>query len=180
MASPAPGALSGHSSAATVPPLGSTSPGAPWGPSLGSAPGAGLAPGPSLAPSLAALAGCRRGYYYRAVVYCLTPEIGRPEISRNRAAEQYRIRDLTVAWGTRLDGLRASLQMIRWIADAHRLEFHPERERRYHAVLRLLESCNDRTKLWKDFGALKANMPKVGRAAARVATRAKSRVKKMV
>lgn len=123
--------------------------------------------GPPRAP-LAALAGARRGYYYRAVLYCTTPAIGRPAISKNRAAEQYRIRDLGIAWGPRLDDLHASLQMIRWVADAHAEQFHAEREKRYRAVVKLLEESEDRSKVWKDFDALKASMPKVGRQSAGV------------
>jgi len=126
-------------------------------------------------PGLAALEGHRRGYYWRACHYCALLERERPVVSRNRHAEQFRIKAVGAAWGTRLDDLRASLEMIRWVADAHAPRFHAHREARYRAVVALLEGGalegedeEDRERpLWRRFAVLRAQMPKVGRAAVR-------------
>lgn len=131
--------------------------------------------GAGLAPSLAALAalGARRGYYYQAVAWCVAAPVARVALSPNRAAEMHRIRSLGVAWGTRLDGLRAGKRMLLWVSDATETRHGAQREARYRAVVALLEGGergegeNDEAPLWRRFVALRAALPKVGRAAKR-------------
>lgn len=126
-----------------------------------------------LAPTAADLAGHRRGYYWRACGYCATSDVLQRSIGlrRNAHCEQYRIRDLGLAWGTRLDDLHASLQMVRWVADVNPSRYAAERERRYRALVQLLESTdrdeNASMTLPQRFRTLKQQFAKVGRAAKR-------------
>lgn len=94
----------------------------------------------------------------------------RVRLSRQRADDFARIARLGDAWGIRLDDLGASEEMLRWVAGAHGEARVVERERRYQALVALLESPPRDIAVWRAFRALKATLPKVGRAAKRAAT----------
>lgn len=124
-------------------------------------------------PRDSASRGTRYGYYARAVAFCALPEERKPRVSDNVACEQYRIILLGNAWGSKLDDLRATLQMVRWVADAKHSE--ADLERRYRALVALLEVWesgdldDSGESLRTRFVALKSRFPKIGRAAAREA-----------
>jgi hypothetical protein len=108
----------------------------------------------------------RRGFYSRARAWQNAAPGVRDDISPNRARDFRRIVGLGDLWGFRLDELRASYRMVRW-AGAPR--YLAEREKRYRALVELLEKHAAAADLGRRFDALADSMPKVGRWAARTA-----------
>jgi hypothetical protein len=94
--------------------------------------------------------------------------IVRVKITYSQARDFARICALGDAWGHRLDELHASYRMVRWVGAP---QFLSDREKRYRALVELLEQYAGKDIAPKDlgrrFGRLAASMPKVGRAAAR-------------
>lgn len=92
----------------------------------------------------------------------------RSERSPQQISDYHRIRELGDAWGFTLDRLGASYRQVRWVAGPAGPLLIVEREKRYRALVALLNSGGGRQP-WRAWLQLEASMPKVGRAATRAA-----------
>lgn len=64
----------------------------------------------------------------------------RRELSRQQASDRARIAKLPAAWGEALDALGATYRMTRWVAGPADVFLASVRERRYRALVTLLET----------------------------------------
>jgi hypothetical protein len=108
-----------------------------------------------------------RGYYGRAKRWCQASPDVRVALSRDRARHFLQIARMGDPWGRHLDELGAGYRMLRWVATASGEKFIAERERRYRALVKLLEEHGAERDVGRRFDLLRASMPKVGRARVR-------------
>jgi len=83
-------------------------------------------------------------------------------LTAGRANDFQRIARLEVAWGTRLDALGACYEFVKWVAGAAGAAYALERERRYRAIVKLLENSTPEER-WRKFETLRAASPRLGK-----------------
>lgn len=110
------------------------------------------------------IAPAHRGYYFRARAWVAADRSARTRLSADRASMFRRIAALGDTWGVRLDELGASYGMVRWCGAP---QYIADREKRYRALIALLEEHGQGRDVGKRFAALAAAMPAVGRWAER-------------